>query len=629
MKIRTLDFETYYSQTYSLSRMTTEAYIRDPQFQVIGFSWKDGDAPTQWFTGTDQEIADRLHSLGWDDVAMCAHNCLFDASILSFRYGIKPKMLLDTLSMAQPILASTPGGSLAKLAQHFELGAKGTEVINALGKRREDFSGQDLALYAIYCINDTELTYKLYHKLLPYSTAQEQYIIDVLLRMYTDPVLVLDEQVLTDHLTDVQAKKARLLAQVQELCGQETLMSNDKLAAMLTAWDVDVPMKRNKNGEMRPAFAKTDEEFKALLDHEDMRVQTVVAARLGVKSTIEETRTRSFLEIASRGKLPIGLKYYAAHTGRAGGQEKVNPQNLPRRGNLRRAITAPPGHVLVACDSAQIEARVVAALAGQYDLVDDFARGVDIYNKFGSMIYGREINRKAGDTTEGHVAKCAVLGLGFGMGATKFQTHVKTGGVTIDATEALRVVHLYRTTYSKIKALWYAGQAALYAIAYNKECVLGELELKVDGEGIHLPNGMMIRYPHLFVDPNGEYWYCKDPRQVAAYVQGKLTGEMPYDKLTRIHGPKTIENVVQALARIVVFHQMCKIDQWCKARDTKLTRCKVVLSAHDETVVCAPAQMADEVAAYMSATMSIPPKWWPKLPIACEVAMGASYFDCK
>ena len=640
MSIVTVDFETYYAPDYSLSRMTTEEYVRDPRFQVIGYSIMEDGQAARWVTGTDREIELALKSYDWSDKTVLCHNTLFDGAIMGWRYGIQPKAWLDTLSMAQPIIGLVPGGSLAKLADHFELGRKGTEVLDALGKRRGDFTTTELAQYGRYCCNDTVLTRKLYDKLLPSSTPQELYIIDVMLRMYTDPVLELDQTVLHDHLVSVREKKAKLLARVEQLCGKDELMSNDKLKVLLESWGIDVPLKQNKNGEWKPAMAKTDEAFKALLEHEDVRVQCVVAARLGVKSTLEETRTESFIKIGNRGTLPIGLKYYGAHTGRASGQEKINPQNLPRGGALRRAIRAPNGYALVACDSAQIEARVVATLAGQHDLVQAFANGEDIYSLFASDVYNRPVDRKRVERTAngeefkpddeaGRVGKTSILGLGFGMGPQKFQGALRVAGVKFDYAECQRIVKLYRTKYDKINNLWYRGADALAAIMANKPFRLGALQLLCDGEGIHLPNGMLIRYPHLHRASDGEFYYCKDPRQVTAFVAGRLSGEDIRHKLTRIHGPKVIENVVQALARIVVFHQMCRIDQKMRLLDKPTQRRKVVLSAHDETVACVPAGERELWAGFMLEEMSRAPKWWPDLPIAAEVASGATYYDCK
>ena len=382
-----------------------------------------------------------------------------------------------------------------------------------------------------------------------------------------------------------------------------------------------------RTGAQTYAFGKSDVEFKALLEHPDERVQAVVAARLGVKSTLEETRTEAFIGIAERGPLPIMLNYYGAHTGRASGGDKVNLQNLPRGGTLRHAIRAPEGHTLVAVDSSQIEARVVAWFAGQVDLVEDFRNDVDIYSAFATEVYGRPVNRKRKevgpdgkehkpDEVPGFVGKTCILGLGYGMGKDKFKATLKIGqaGVSVDMPidDCERVVNLYRGKYGKIAALWKQAQAALEAMARGHEFYLGVgIQLKCDAEGIHLPNKMLIRYPELHKDSSGQFVY-----------------KTRYG-FNKIYGGKVVENVVQSLARIIVFNQMAQIHQYFASICNKETICKVVLTVHDEVVACVPSGMAAGVHAKMERIMSAPPGWCKDLPIACEGSFGQTYGACK
>jgi len=611
-RLITLDFETYYSKEYGLKQFTTEAYIRDYQFQVIGFSYKINDGPCEWVSGWGKDVMD---SLDIPNSYLLCHNMAFDGAILAWHYGIKPKFYLDTLSMAKPITGLTVGGSLAALAKKFALGEKGTEVVNALGKRLKDFSTDELAKYGEYCKNDVQLTYTLYQILKQYSTPKEQYIIDLMLRMYTDPVLQLNEDTLQEHLTKVQTKKQKLMSMIDSSIGRENLMSNPKFAEVLATLGVSPPMKISpRTGKETYAFGKTDTEFKALLEHEDERVQAVVSARLGVKSTLEETRTESFIAIAKRGPLPILLNYYGAHTGRASGGDKINLQNLPRGGSLRKSISAPEGHVVVAVDSAQIEARVVAWLAGQADLVEDFRNGVDIYSKFASDVYGREIN-KAVDKVERFVGKTCILGLGYGMGKDKFKQTLKVGqaGVSVDLpiADAERIVNLYRSKYPMIVQLWKEANNALPAMINGYEYEFGtNVKLRCTSEGIALPNGMMVRYPNLSKADDG---YTYDSR---------------YGPV-KIYGGKVVENVVQALARIVVFNQMAKIDQAFRKKDSKAARFKVVLTVHDEVVAVVPEQVAQKCLDFMTKVMSTPPNWANTLPVACEGDFALTYGDCK
>jgi DNA polymerase III epsilon subunit-like protein len=326
MDILTLDYETFYSKDYSLSKMTTEAYVNDFQFEVIGIAVKKNDEETQWFTGTFADTKEWLSNYDWANSMVVAHNAMFDGAILGWRFGIHPKAIVCTLSMARALHAVSVGGSLAALAEYYELGKKGIEVHNAIGMRRADFSQAQIEAYGGYCINDVELTYKLFKAMLPKFTTAELKLIDMTIQMYTKPELMLDTAMLYDHLADVKAQKERLLDE----CGiqKEDLMSNQKFAAVLESFGVEPPMKLNSKGQPSYAFAKTDEGLKALAEHDDPRVQAIVAARLGTKSTLEETRTQRFIEIAERPNrgslLPVPLLYYGARTGRWSATEKNN-----------------------------------------------------------------------------------------------------------------------------------------------------------------------------------------------------------------------------------------------------------------------------------------------------------------
>ena len=625
-RLVTLDFETYYSKEYGLKNHTTEAYIRDPQFEVIGVAVKVDDYPTDWFSGTMEEIKEWLSVIPWEETHLICHNTAFDGAILKWHFGIEPKYYFDTLSMSRPLHALDVGGSLAALAKHYGIGNKGTEVLNALGKKRLDFEPGELLKYGDYCKNDTELTRQLFDLLKPSIPAKEMYMIDLMLRMFIDPVLELDTGKLETHLINVQRKKEILMQRIDSTIGRDALMSNPQFAEVLKKMGVEPPTKISlRTGKEAYAFGKTDPEFKKLLDHEDDRVQAVVSARLGVKSTLEETRTASFIGIAERGPLPILLNYYGAHTGRASGGDKINLQNLPRGGELRKSMQAPEGHALVASDSAQIEARVVAWLAGESELVTAFRNKVDIYSEFATAVYERPINRKRmeivdgketfPDFVEGFVGKTCILGLGYGMGKDKFQATLKIGqaGVSVDMplSDAERVVTLYRQKYPNIVALWKQGQEALDAMVKGFEYELGVgIKLKCKDNKIYLPNGMYVNYPELRKVGN-EYQYK------ARYGANK------------IYGGKVIENVVQALARIIVFDQMAKIDQGFRKKDKPSQRFKVILTVHDEVVACVPRAAVGKCTEFMEKVMSTPPSWCADLPIACEAASGNTYGDCK
>ena len=313
MSLVTIDFETFYSKDFSLSKMTTESYIRDPRFEVIGVSVKIASGGIRWIT---ENIGEELKALHLEEHQVLCHNTAFDGAILSWIYDIHPKFLFDTLSMARPLTGLTVGGSLRALSKLFGLGEKGTEIYNTLGKRKKDFTRSELDAFGVYCRQDVNLTYHLFKKLLPYTTKGELVIIDMMLRMFTEPKIVLDKPRLEAHLADVRAKKQELLSRIPFT--KDQLMSNNLFAEVLKSLGVTPPMKISPTtGKETFAFAKTDDGFKELLEHPNEDVQAVAAARLGTKSTIEETRTENMIGIANRGALPILLNYWGGSTGRA------------------------------------------------------------------------------------------------------------------------------------------------------------------------------------------------------------------------------------------------------------------------------------------------------------------------
>ena len=600
-----MDFETYYSQTFSLSKITTEEYVRSPEFETIGVAvCEQGSAPT-WFSGTKADTKEFLDSFELDKHLVIAHNAIFDMAILNWQFDIRPKGIADTLSMARAIHGTEVGVSLAKLAEHYELGVKGTEVLQAQGKRRIDFNAQDLAQYGEYCKNDVVLTMGLFEKLSAGFPPSELRLIDLTIRMFSEPSLWLDGDILHNHLDIIRERKAELT----KIYPKEDLMSNDKFAVLLSNFNIEPPRKISATtGKEAWAFAKTDEGFKELLEHFDANVQILATARLGVKSTIEETRTERFIEIAQRGLFPIPLRYYAAHTGRWGGDDKVNLQNLPRGSILKNAIMAPPGHVVVDSDSSQIEARTLAWLAEQNDLVDAFERGEDVYRIMASSIYNKATEEISKD--ERFVGKTTILGAGYGMGAQKFKAQLKTFNVEVSDEETAHIIKVYRETYDWIPALWRKAGLALDAIINNQSMSLGRAGvLEVEGRrGIRLPNGLYMKYPNLrkMRNEQGKDEYVYDTKKGKAVVPN------------RIYGGKVIENVCQALARIIIGEQMLQVAK----------KYKVVMTVHDAIACVIPEQEAEVGQEYVEMCMKMRPKWAQDLPLSCESGIGRSYGDC-
>lgn len=594
--ILTIDFETYYDKEYSLTKMTTEEYIRHNNFEVIGVAVKVDNEPTKWASGTKEQIKFWLDQFKWNESFVLAHNTMFDGAILSWRFGIKPMAWLDTLCMARATDGIEVGNSLAKLAARYNVGIKGQEVLNAIGKRRKDFSPEELQRYAEYCKNDVDLTYKLFMEMGPRFSKKEFKLIDLTLRMFTEPVLELNLPLLEQHLEEVKDRKAKLMAAVET--DRDTLMSNPKFAALLESLGVEPPRKISPTtGKETWALSKNDDAFKELAEHPNEMVQALVAARLGTKSTLEETRTERFIGIAKRGQMPVPLRYYAAHTGRWGGDDKLNLQNIPRKSLLKKAIEPPEGHIIINADSSQIEARTVAWLAGETDLVDAFDKGEDVYKIMASAIYNKPVEEIT--DSERFVGKTTILGAGYGMGAEKFRAQLRVFKVDLPATECSRIISVYRSKYQRIANLWKEAQNAIKAIAQGSTVAIGTQPqaLSVVEGGFLLPSGLLISYPDLQVDSDNQYTY--------ASRRGRI----------KIYGGKAVENFTQAIARCAIGEQMLRI----------AAKYKVALTVHDSVVVVVLKDKQEEALKLVQTLMRWRPDWCKTLPLNCEIEYGESY----
>jgi DNA polymerase len=432
-------------------------------------------------------------------------------------------------------------------------------------------------------------------------------LVDLTIRMFSEPVLKLDLDILHSHLEEVVNKKEALMSKIEHEKTQ--LTSNPQFADLLREYGIEPPIKISPiTGKETYAFAKSDEGLKALQEHVNPVVQAIVAARLGVRSTIEETRTQRFIDIGGRGTLPIPLRYYAAHTGRWGGDDKINMQNLPRGSQLKKAMHAPDGYKFIDCDLSQIEARTLAWLAGADELVEAFDRGDDVYKLMASAIYDKhedEITKE-----ERFVGKTTILGAGYGMGAVKFRTQLKNFGVELEPEECDRIIKVYRGTYPEIPKLWRAAGKALDRIMNDQVSSFGRPDiLIVEGKkGIRLPNELHVKYPNLRHEAD------EDGRIEKVYDTRKGKTILP----TRIYGGKVIENVCQALARIVIGEQLLRVAQ----------RYKVVMTVHDAIGCIVPEDEIEEGLQYVKKVMKIRPTWALDLPLNCEGGYGNSYGTC-
>ena len=622
------DFETYYDRDYSLSKMSETDYILDPRFEPIMLGLKLGSAPTRTYVGAPA-IAGALAQLDWDNVAWLSHHTRFDGAILAWHFGCVPRLYLDTLSMARAATHWNVGSSsLKKVSDYLGLPPKGDEVVRAMGKRLADFTAQELWAYQNYCVRDNDNCYEIFMRMRPHFPATELQIIDLILRMGILPQVLLDADVLEEHLDAVRAEKAAILAEVSQIDPAE-FSSNLKFAALLEKAGVEVPMKTSPTtGVEIPAVAKNDRAFKELCadDSQSLYVQTLLSARLAVKSTIEETRTNALLRQArlpwprqGTGWGTVPLKYSGARTHRLSGDDGMNWQNFKRGSRIREAVVAPAGYRIVHRDASQIEARMVAWMAQCHVLIAEFADGLDVYSHFASIVFGRKITRL--DTLERFVGKTAILGLGYGCGADRFRhmLFIGSGGVNYRATEveAKRIVRQYRNWYPEIPELWSAmgwlisdiverGQSETWrADARRSMPILARLPIEIGFDSIVLPNGLKIAYPQLHTW-GGDEDYCYNDT---------------YGGKAKLYGAKATENVSQALSRIVVTDVMLRIHI--------LTGYRPFLTTHDSLDYCVPEAEAAELDAELEYQFSVRPTWARTLPLASEGGWGETLRDAE
>lgn len=663
-----IDFETFYSAKYQLRRTTTEGYIRDPQFQVIGVGVAVADGTPVWME--ESEFREWASYVNWSRVAVGIHHAHFDGAILSWHYGINPGFWLCTLSMARGIFGVEVGGSLKTLALHFGVGEKGTEVEDAKGKRREDFTPADFTQYGVYCCGDVALSRSIFWKMAADFPENEYWLVDTTVRMFTEPKVVIGVDLLKASLEKEKDKKAALLARVAP--DRETLMSNDRLAAALEAMGVEVPMKislaktksaRKKDpdaGEVWvPAFAKSDPGMKALLEDERDEVRWIIEARLGVKSTIVQSRTERLLGIAERGLMPFYLKFAGAHTWRWSGADRVNVQNFTRGGDIKDALFAPEGYVFVADDSNAIEARVLAWLSEHASLVAGFARDEDVYSIFASKVYRRPVDRhrklpdgSKPDKVPGSVGKQSILGLGYQMGFARAATAFLAGPMgappvqfTLLDAEAMRVnveafanskylmrelrkiptrlplpdmvvhcavtkaiVDLYREDNAPIVEFWAQCELAIRAMVEGEEFRFGPGGcLWTSKNRIHLPSGGSLRYPDLQGDPEDGYTYR------GRHGKGKAAR-------ANIYGGLLTENLCQRFSRDVIGEQMLEV----RADGRHIVSC-----THDEILALAPESEGEAANRRMIEIMKTAPSWAPGLPLNAEGGFARSYGAAK
>ena len=594
----TLDFESYYDPKVSLTKMSVMEYIKHPMFKVWGVGIKVNDEPTEWYGEDETEAA--LDDINWEEAFLVCHNTPFDGYLLTQLYGHKPLYYIDTAAMAR---GRWPGQSarLKDVAERCfpndESMRKGEELINAKGIY--DLPPDIEESLAGYCIQDVDLTYAIYNKLWTEFPEVELEVIDLTTRMFCEPKIVVNVDK-TQCFLD-QARLASTTAIEQSGLDRSTLASNQKFAAWAEEQGLKVPTKTSPTtGKTIPAFGKNDAAFRQWTQ-QNPEFSHVFAGREAVKSRLNETRAKRFIDSTNaEGCIPAPLRYYAAHTGRFGGTEKINLQNLPRNSELRRVLEAPEGKLMYVADLSNIESRMLAWLAGQDNLLEMYFYGADVYSSFASDLYNRPITKA--DEIERFVGKTAILGLGYGMGAQKFMATLKSANIDLPFEECNEAVNAYRSKYPAIPALWEQSERILRQtlsmkdgekFAYQYKCLIAA------PSAIMMPNGMGLRYHDLQLISNGKL----------SYKSGKKT-EFTY-------GGKIAENIIQALARIVICEQMLAIQQ--------LPEFEVVLTVHDEIIAISDDTNPQERMDTMLSVMRTAPTWASDLPLDAEGGWDKCY----
>lgn len=624
-QIVAIDFETYWAADFSLASKTlnTSEYIRGSQFMAHCCVIKIGEGETRVIPGKD--LAKEFAKIDWANSDLLAHNCAFDGAILAWIYGHTPRRYFDTLSMTRGLHAEMTRASLDTIAKFYGIGAKSTTYL-APTKGLRVLTPEIYAGLAKGCAIDIDLCYEVFLKQIEVFPDDELDLIDMTMRMFIEPTLEVDvprAKIALEH-----EMNARLRALALSRVDEKTLNSSPKFAQALRDVGCEPPMKWSaKQNCMTYAFAKNDPDFIELLDHEDIRVVRLVQGRLAAKSTIVETRAYRLIKAGANGqKLPVMLNYFGAKTGRWSGGNKLNLQNLnrqeydddgkpvPMTGELRKSIIAPKDHVVMVCDSAQIEARTLAWLAGQDDLVEAFRNGEDVYKKAASMIYAVPVPEITKD--QRFVGKVSILGLGYGMGAPKFRTTLALGTmgppVHLPISLCKTTVNTYRKVNHRIPALWKEAENVLKAMAAGKEGDWGILSY--DAMTVWLPNGMGLHYPGL------RAVWDSEKNRVAGYEY------LANGRCKKIYGGLLVENVVQALARIIVSTQMLETQDYFRTLKLKAGEvARIASMSHDEIISVVPARLAEKVLKKQIEIMRVAPGWAEGLPLNAEGGYAVNY----
>jgi len=637
-----LDFECFFDTDYSLSRMSTVEYVCDSRFAVTGLAVRDVEQDQSHFIEPDN-VQDYLHTLqeslgtNLQDCTIIGQNLKFDALVLREHFGIMPRFTIDTIDLDR-IWDARASHKLKDMAARWAAPSPKGDTTQFKGKDWAVMSLQMRDDLAKYAKNDTDIECWLFKKLLPLvvnGCPEELAIATHTLQLYLEPYIEIDAGFGTKLKALMRCEPLHVIEKLYNMgieAGHDDISGNISFAALLKGYlpdDEEVPTKQGKKGRIL-ALAKDDEGMKYLLQHKDPKVRALVEARAAIKSwPLHIKRVDNILRQAAVRKNKIGapLSYYSAHTGRWGGTEGINLQNLGGRGragkgthpliaSVRQMLTAPKFHTFGIADFAQIEARVLAWFAGQDDLLTGFANGEDVYSTFATTLFRSPV-RKPRDTDPTPVAKLlkvrrgfgkdGILGAGFGMGANKFFERCLANNDlrpafddgTFDWDFINTLIKTYRKQYKLIPAFWYKVEKAWrFVTRYKHETseVNGLQFYHSDGATfVRLPSGRCLRYPCAAVNKTDSG---------LRYRWGKLWG-----------GALT-ENIVQATARDLLRDAMLRLIE---------EGIHIVLHVHDEVVCLFLENEAEERLKQVEQLMVVVPEWASGLPVDVECELTPVY----
>lgn len=607
-----IDFESYYDKDCTIKKLGVSQYVKHPDFFVICLGVKIEDGPVEVLT-TPEEIEGFFRELDArdEDVNLIAHNMPFDGYVASYIYGYVPEFYTCTQSMCNALFQQFTRCGLDDIAAFLKMKGKHAGTLDKM-KGVRDPDPELMAELVEYNKQDVEVLWNIYQIVKMDFPERELGIIDLTIRMFTQPLLLVDGA-LAQKLVTLERREKEALAEANG-APESVFRSSPKFAKLLEERGYDVPYKRSEALEKDiPALAQDDIPYRKMREKADKQLLDLFEARKRINSHLLESRARGLLARADE-PLPVGLRYCAAHTMRFGGTDRVNLQNLPSKGvagQLRDCLRAPPGYKLVIVDAAQIEARVNAWLAGQDDLVEQFMKGMDVYSIFASDLFHVDVT-KATHPRERYIGKTCILGLGYQMSAPRLkdELYIGRGGpsLTLPIEECQFFVDRYRTRYNWITQQWYRLDDMISVLRPQSRQTIEYGPLEFSAGRIKMPNGLSLYYP------NVHFWVEEETGR-------SQKGFWPHGnkEATKLWGGMMTENIVQSLARTITSGHMYEL--------SKLYR--VVLMAHDEIIMCVPEKLAEQCLADALDMMKEPApgdrNWAAGMPLAGEGEIADHY----